>query len=108
MATKGRGPYPDTAIHPGEHLAELLEEKKMSQAELARRMGRHQPLVNLIVRGKKAITAETALQLEEILGLSAETWMNLQTNYDLTLARIARKRARASGALRPRSRPTPS
>lgn len=108
MATKGRGPYPDTATHPGEHLAEFLEEKGMTQAELARRMGRHQPLVNMIVKGKKAITAETALQLEGILGLSAETWMNLQTNYDLTMARIARKKVRASGALRPRSRSTPA
>jgi addiction module HigA family antidote len=82
---------PGVAIPPGEHLAEELEARKMSQSELARRMGRPIQAINEIVRGVKQITGATALQLEEVLGLSAEFWMNLEVNYQLTKARLARK-----------------
>lgn len=71
---------------------------KISQAELARRMGRPQPAINQIVRGLKAVTAETALQLEAALEISAETWMNLQTHYDLVQARAAAKKKKARPA----------
>lgn len=102
---KGAGRvFADVATPPGEHLADTLRELGMSQADLARRMGRPQPAINQIVRGLKAITAETALQLEDVLGISAETWMNLETNYELTKARLGRKarkpRARAAEARR--------
>ena len=59
--------HSDTPIPPGEFLREHLEESGMSQAELARRLGRPRQAVNEIIRGKKAITAETALQLERVL-----------------------------------------
>ncbi|MEX0786979.1 MAG: HigA family addiction module antitoxin [Dehalococcoidia bacterium] len=75
------------AIAPGEILAEELEARGMTQRELAEKMGRPAQMLSEIVRGKKAITAETALQLEEALGPSAEFWMGLQTSYELTLAR---------------------
>jgi addiction module HigA family antidote len=65
----------------------------MSLRELARQMGRPFQTVNEIVNGKKAITAETALDLERVFGGDAETWMNLQLTYDLTIAR--RRRASA-------------
>src|SRR5712672_489059 len=94
MATKGRARgnvCPDVATPPGEHLADTLREMAISQSELARRMGRPQQAINEIVRGAKAITADTALQLEDVLGISAETWMNLDSNYRLARARIARK-----------------
>lgn len=80
----------DMAIPPGEILAEELEARGMTQRELAEEMGRPPQVINEIVKGKKAITAETALQLEEALGPSAEFWMGLQTTYLLTLARSAR------------------
>jgi HTH-type transcriptional regulator/antitoxin HigA len=86
--------FPDVATPPGEHLADTLREIGMNQTQLARKMGRPVQAINEIVRGVKSITAETALQLEEVLPLSAETWMNLQTNYELTKARIARKARR--------------
>lgn len=59
----------------------------MTQRELAALMGRSHQLVSDIVRGKRGITAETALQLEAALGMRAVVWMNLQTQYDLRLAR---------------------
>jgi len=82
--------YSDMAIPPGEILAEELEAREMTQRELAELMDRPPQVINEIVRGKKAITPETALQLEEALGPSAEFWMGLQTTYGLTLARAAR------------------
>lgn len=74
-------------IPPGEHIQEMLDERGMSQTELARRMKRPTQVINEIVNGKKAITAETALQLEGALGVSAQTWMNLESSYRLALAR---------------------
>jgi HTH-type transcriptional regulator/antitoxin HigA len=86
--------WPDIAIPPGDHLAEELAARGMSQSELARKMERPVQVINEIVRGKKSITGETALQLEAVLGIGAETWMNLEGNYQITKALVAR-RARA-------------
>ncbi len=87
---------PDLAIHPGEHLAEEVQARGMSQRELARRMGRPVQAINEIVRGRKRITADTALDLAEVLGIPASFWVNLQARYDLVAAVQARKRRAAS------------
>ena len=63
--------------HPGWLLGEELESRGMSQRELARRIGRPFQVVNEIVRGRKAITAETALQLEAEFGTKAYIWLAL-------------------------------
>lgn len=78
---------PDYVSPPGETLLELIEGLGMSQAELAQRMGRPKKTVNEIIRGKAAITPETALQLERVLGASAEFWNNRERNYRQYLAR---------------------
>jgi HTH-type transcriptional regulator/antitoxin HigA len=84
--------YPDVAIPPGEHLAEELEARGISQKELAKRMGRPANAINEIVNGKKAITAETALQLQDVMPeISARFWLNLETDYQLTKALIGRR-----------------
>ena len=80
-------PSLQVATHPGELLAEELSERGMTQSALAKATGRPFKAINEIINGKKAITAETALQLESTLGISARTWMNLQTTYDLAKAR---------------------
>ncbi|MBI2171432.1 MAG: HigA family addiction module antidote protein [Chloroflexi bacterium] len=81
--------YPDIAIPPGEYLAEELRVRGISQKELAKRMGRPVNAINEIANGKKAITAETALQLEAALpGITARFWLNLETDYQLTKALI--------------------
>ncbi len=87
---------PDVAIHPGEHLAEELEVRGMSQRELARRTGRPIQAINEIVRGRKRVTADTALDLAEVLGVAASIWVNLQARYDLVTAVNARKQRAAS------------
>lgn len=78
---------PDHATHPGVLLGEELEVRELTQRELAALMGRPHQRVSEIVRCKRAITPETALQLERALDISARFWMNLQTQYDLRLAR---------------------
>ena len=78
---------PDIAIPPGELLGEEIEARGMTQRELATRMGRPPQVVNLIINGKKAITPQTAIQLERALGIAATIWVGLEAQYRLALAR---------------------
>jgi HTH-type transcriptional regulator / antitoxin HigA len=83
------------AIPPGEYLAEEIEERGISQKELAKRMRRPVNAVNEIINGKKAITAQTALQLEEIMPeIPARFWLNLEIDYQLTKA-LEQRRVKA-------------
>ncbi len=84
--------YPDVAIHPGEYLAEEIEARAITQTELARRMRRPLNTINEIINGKKAITAETALQLEDVMPeIPARFWLNMETDYQLTKALLERR-----------------
>ena len=76
-------------IHPGEHLAEFLEELGISQYRLAKAMGVPAVRVNEIVHCRRGITADTALRIGRVLGMTPEFWMNLQQMYDLNVARAA-------------------
>ena len=78
----------DVAIPPGEYLQEILDDKGMTQKELARRMGRPLKTINGIVKGKVRITPDTALELERVLVISAKFWLNLEADYQLTKAYI--------------------
>ena len=75
------------AIHPGEHLAEELEALKMSAAELARNLAVPTNRITEILNGQRAITGDTALRLGHFFGTSAEFWLNVQSLYELRLAR---------------------
>lgn len=81
--------HPNYASPPGDTLAETLETIGMSQAELARRMDRPIKTINEIIQAKAAITAETALQLEQVLHIPASFWLKLEQHYRETLARLA-------------------
>ncbi len=83
-------------IHPGEILQEELEARDWTQKHLAELMHRPIQLVNNIINGRSGISAETALDLAEIFGTSAQFWINLDSNYRLTLARQKREQKRAS------------
>lgn len=72
---------------PGEFLKDELEARNWSQTEFAEIIGRPVRLVNEIIAGKKSITPETAIQLEASLGTSAELWMNLESQYQLSKVR---------------------
>jgi addiction module HigA family antidote len=77
---------PIEAIHPGEHLAEELEEMGMSAAEFSRQIGVPTNRVTQIMNGLRSITGDTALRLGHFFGGSAEFWLNLQSQYELRLA----------------------
>lgn len=78
---------PDGVSLPGETLQEILDTRQMSQADLADRTGRPRKTINEIIKGRTAITPETALQLERVLGIPASFWNNLEQNYQASLAR---------------------
>jgi addiction module HigA family antidote len=75
-----------SAIHPGEHLAEQLEELGMSAAELARQLKVPTNRITEILKGQRSVTGDTALRLGHFFGTSPEFWMNLQKLYELRLA----------------------
>lgn len=81
--TERRPIYP---IHPGRILADELAEMGITAADAAREL--HVPANRLyqLIAGKRAITADTALRLEQWLGVSASFWMNLQKSYELDVA----------------------
>ena len=96
MTTKTPRVYSDLAIPPGETLAEELEERGMTQRELAARLGRPPQVVNEIINGKKAITPDTAIGLAKVLGIEAQFWINLEADYQMTLALLRDKEALAA------------
>ena len=77
----------DAVIPPGEILQEELEARGMTQKELARAMGRPIQSINEVIKGKRALTAETALDLERALGIEAVLWVRLKGEYRLARAR---------------------
>ena len=87
MARISPAPYrSETVSPPGATIRDMLKDFNMSQAELARRMGRPANKVNQIIHGKRAITAETALELQNVLGLPAEFWLRREQNYRLAIS----------------------
>ncbi len=78
---------PDFISPPGETLAEILEERNMSQSELAQRIGRPKKTINEIIKGKAEITIDTALQIELVLGTPASFWIERERLYREYLAR---------------------
>jgi addiction module HigA family antidote len=78
--------------HPGEMLQEeFLGPMKLTQAEAAAKMGISANRLNELVKGKRGVTAETALLLAKLLKTSPQFWMNLQATYDLYYAQRALK-----------------
>jgi addiction module HigA family antidote len=75
-------------IHPGETIREdVLEPLGMSVNRLAKALNVDAARLNEIVRGRRGISADTALRLARYLGTSAEFWIGLQADYDLRVAR---------------------
>lgn len=75
-------------IHPGFVLANIyMSEMNLSQSDLARQLRCAHRKINEIVNGKRRITPEFAIELEKILGTTADMWVRMQAEYDLYLAR---------------------
>ena len=74
------------AIHPGEVLADELEEIGVSPTELARQLAVPANRISQIIQGKRAISGNTALRLGHWFGMSPQFWLNLQSAYDMRVA----------------------
>lgn len=74
-------------VHPGEYLRETLDELDITQYRLAKVIGVPPRRINEIVHGRRSITADTALRIAAALGTTPEFWLNLQSMYDLDVAR---------------------
>lgn len=78
---------PKNPFHPGEILLEeFLEPMDMSQSAFAEKLGWRKAKLNELIKGKRGITAETALDLADALGTSPKLWMNFQATWDLDQA----------------------
>jgi addiction module HigA family antidote len=76
-------------VHPGEILLEdFLKPMAITRYRLAKSIGVPQRRIDEICAGKRAITADTALRLARFFGTDAQSWMNLQAQYDLESAEM--------------------
>lgn len=88
MAVKKIGISRDLIIHPGETIADVLEDRGITQAELSSRTGVSPAYVSNVIAGKKGISANFAMGLEYALGVPKSFWLNLQANYESELLEI--------------------
>lgn len=78
---------PKNPFHPGEILLEeFLEPMELTQSAFAEQLGWTKAKLNELIKGKRGITAESALDLAEVLKTSPKLWMNLQATWDLDQA----------------------
>lgn len=88
MAAKKIGIARDLIIHPGETIADVLEDRGITQTELASRAGVSPAYVSNVIAGKKGISANFAMGLEYALGVPKSFWLNLQANYEAELLEV--------------------
>ena len=74
------------AIHPGYHIAEELQARGVSQAELARALRVPASRVSEVIRGRRSVNADFALRLGRWMGTGPDIWLNLQKTYDVRIA----------------------
>src|SRR2546430_394955 len=83
--------YEPAPLHPGEHVVEYLEENGWTQRDLSRRTDLTPKTISEICNGKAPISPATALAFENVFGRPAQFWLNLQSQYDESVARAALK-----------------
>ncbi|MCH8317156.1 MAG: HigA family addiction module antidote protein [Bacteroidetes bacterium] len=79
---------PAETFHPGEHLLDEIQYRKIKSEELAKIMGIASYVLEQILKGKKNITPQIAISLEKALDISAEFWMRLQVKHEIDTIRI--------------------
>jgi antitoxin HigA-1 len=73
-------------VHPGEHLADFLDDYQLTQYGLAKALRVSPRRINQILHGDRRISLDTALRLARYFGTTAQLWLNLQNHYDLECA----------------------
>ena len=79
------------ATHPGEMIKDELKERGMTQKQLADETGIKTSVLSETINGKRSVSLSVAVALEKAFGISADIWMNMQTQYDLDTANIAER-----------------
>jgi addiction module HigA family antidote len=103
---KTRLPKNRAPTHPGEMLLEeFLKPMGMTQSDFAARLGVSYPRLNEIIQAKRGVTPNTALRLARVLGMSAEFWLGLQTDWDLWNAMQSKEYAEIERLLPVKQRP---
>ena len=82
---------PFAATHPGEMIKDELKERQMTQKQLAELTGIKPSVLSETINGKRSVSLNVAVALEKALGIPADIWMNMQTNYDLDSAHITER-----------------
>ena len=82
---------PFGATHPGEMIKDELKERGMTQKQLADETGIKTSVLSETINGKRSVSLSVAVALEKAFGISADIWMNMQTQYDLDTANIAER-----------------
>ena len=82
---------PFIATHPGEMIKDELKERGMTQKQLAAETGIKPSVLSETVNGKRSVSLTVAVALEKALGIPADIWMNMQTQFDLDTAAIAKR-----------------
>ena len=96
MTTSSDFPFSDTAIPPGETLAEELEVRDIPPDEMATLLGLSAETMMSIFKGEQPITSEIAAGLEAALWIPAQFWLNLEFQYRGTLAYLTAKQAKSA------------
>ncbi len=78
---------PFEPTHPGELIRDELDARSLSQAALAKQIGVSASFLNEVINCKRAVNTELALLLEAALGISAEMWLGLQSEYNMQVAK---------------------
>ena len=79
---------PFIATHPGEMIKDELKERNMTQKQLSELTGIKPSVLSETINGKRSVSLSVAMALEKAMGIPAEVWMNLQTQYDIDTAGI--------------------
>lgn len=86
---------PAIAIHPGEVLKDMLEDRGWTQREFADRIGRPLQLISKIINGHSRITAATAMDFAEAFDMSPKFWLDLDSRYRLDVEMLKRQERKA-------------
>lgn len=89
MNKKAHTPF--VATHPGEMIKDELKERGMTQKQLAIETGIKPSVLSETINGKRSVSLSVAVALEKALGIPADIWMNMQTQYDLDTSNIAER-----------------
>ena len=81
------------ASPPGETISEMMEDQRITQMDLAARMGVSEMLIHDLISGEGQLTEQTAGQLSKALGMDAQFWLNLERYYREDLAKVTQENA---------------